>query len=250
MLLYFARQDLAQRFHGNALGLAWAVVAPLLQLALFALVFAQVFKARLSGLDEIDYVTYLALGMWPWIAFSEAVTRGGTALTDQSSLLSKVAVAPWQLVAARVLSAFAVHVAGFLVVLIVLRIRSEGVHLSWFLATLPAWAGLLLLSFGAALLYALVFPFFRDLQQVVQYLITASMFVSPILFTTATAPGPLGRWIDWNPLSGLIDGIRNPLLTQSPESLLPLYSFGVGIGLLLIAAWVYRRVRPHLVEFL
>jgi lipopolysaccharide transport system permease protein len=250
MLLYFARQDLAQRFHGNALGLAWAVLAPLLQLSLFALVFAQVFKARLGGVDDVHYVSFLALGMWPWIAFSEGVTRGGTALTDHSALLSKVAIAPWQLVGARVASAFVVHGAGFIVVMLVLWLYGTGVHPSWFPLTLVAWAGLVGLAFGCALLFAVVFPFFRDVQQIVQYLISASMFVSPILYTHSTAPGPIGAWIAWNPLSGLVDGVRNPLLTQQAQGVLPWYSLGAMLVVLALAVWMYRRTRPQIVEFL
>ena len=53
-----------------------------------------------------------------------------------------------------------------------------------------------------------------------------------------------------NPLSGLIDGIRNPLLQQQLDPILPVYSLAVATGVLLVALWAYRRVRPQLVEFL
>ncbi len=102
MISLLVRQDLRQRFTGNILGAAWAVLAPLLQLLVFAVVFVQIFKARVPGLDERGYVAFLALGMWPWFAFSEAVARGVSALTDSAGLLAKVAVPTWDVVTARV----------------------------------------------------------------------------------------------------------------------------------------------------
>jgi ABC-type polysaccharide/polyol phosphate export permease len=62
LLRLFVRQDLRQRFSGNVLGIAWAGLSPLLQLALFALVFVHIFKARVPGLTGSGYVAFLALG--------------------------------------------------------------------------------------------------------------------------------------------------------------------------------------------
>jgi lipopolysaccharide transport system permease protein len=73
----FTRQDLSTRFQGNVGGLAWAFAAPVLQLGIFYFVFTQIFKARVPGLEGVGYLAFLALGFWPWFAFSEAV-GGGT----------------------------------------------------------------------------------------------------------------------------------------------------------------------------
>lgn len=250
MLWYFARQDLAQRFTGNALGFAWALLVPLAQLALFALVFVHIFKSRLPGEVGYSYVAFLCLGMWPWFAFAEAVGRGSSTFTEHANLLSKVAVAPWVLVAARVANAFVLHGIGFLLIAVILKLTDQPLSLQWLPIGLPSWVGLLACAYACALLLALANVFVRDLQQIVQYVLSAAMFLSPILYSRAMAPDEFARWMEFNPLTGYIEGIRTPLLESSAATSFPLLSIGISLLLLALAGFVYRRVRPHLVEFL
>jgi lipopolysaccharide transport system permease protein len=250
MLVYFARQDLAQRFTGNALGIAWAVLAPLLQLALFAFIFIFIFKARVPGLDGLGYVAFLSLGMWPWFAFSEAVTRSTTALTEQASLLGKVAVPPATLVGARVLTAFGLHGFGFLLIVALLALLPVDTR-PWLLPlTLLAWAGMAVLSVGVGLLLAVGNVFIRDLQQIVAYVLPALMFLSPILYTVEMAPEPMRPWMALNPIAGFVDAVRGPLLFGDLAPVLPWSALLVSGALLLLALAFYRRLRGHVVDFL
>src|SRR5690606_25453159 len=86
LTLRFLRLDLAARFQGNVAGAAWTVLAPLLQLAVFFLVFVHIFGQRVPGLSGTGVVAFLALGFWPWFAFSEAIARATTALPDHAGL--------------------------------------------------------------------------------------------------------------------------------------------------------------------
>jgi len=250
MIVYLARQDLAQRFTGNTLGLAWALVAPVLQLALFAAVFVLIFKARVPGLDSMGYVVYLSMGMWPWFAFSDAVGRGALACTDQAGLLTKVAIAPWKLVAARVLTAFGLHGAGFLLVLLLLWLSTPHLLPHYLPLTLLAWTGLAALAFGAAIVLSILNVFFRDLQQILQYALTALMFLTPILYSAEMGPAGLREAQRYNPFADLIGGIRGPLMSGDLSHALPWVGLLAAAVMLLLAAWVYRRFRPHLVDFL
>ena len=250
MLVYFARQDLVQRFTGNALGFAWALLGPLAQLALFALVFVHIFKSRLPGDVGYSYVAFLSLGMWPWFAFSEAVSRGTTTFTEHAGLLTKVAVPPWVLVAARVANAFLLHGLGFLLIAAVLRLTGQPLALQWLAAGLPSWAGLLVCAYACALGLAVLNVFARDLQQIVQYVLSASMFLSPILYSREMAPAAFANWLELNPLTGYVEAIRTPLLDAAPTMSFPFLALAISLALLALAAYAYRRVRPHLVEFL
>ncbi|MFA5683147.1 MAG: ABC transporter permease [Lysobacteraceae bacterium] len=248
MIAYLVRQDLAQRFAGNTLGLAWAVLAPLLQLAVFATVFQLIFKARVPGLDGAGYVVYLSLGMWPWFALSDAIGRGATTYTDQAALLSKVAIAPWKLVAARVITAFLLHGLGFLVVTILLWLFTPHVTPAWLPLTLPAWIALAGIAFAGAMWVAVLNVFFRDVQQIAQYLLTAFMFMTPILYAASTGPEALARAQQWNPFASAIGGIRDPLMGQGWQS--PWLAWLFAVLALAVALWSYRRFRSSLVDFL
>ena len=250
MLAFLIRQDLRQRFSGNVLGTAWAVLAPLLQLAVFALVFAQIFKARVPGLDERGYVTFLALGMWPWLAFSEGVARGMTALTDHAGLLGKVAVSGWDVVAARVFAAFIVHGVGFLVVVPVLWLWQGSLTLVYWPLTLPCWLGMLALALALAQILATCHVFARDTQPIVTYLLTAWMFLTPILYDASLLPEWLRTVMAFNPMAGLIAGIRDPLLWKNAAAAWPWPSLLAALLALGLAALMVRRFRGHVREFL
>ncbi len=250
MLGFLIRQDLRQRFSGNVLGTAWAVLAPLLQLAVFAFVFAQIFKARVPGLDERGFVMFLALGMWPWAAFSEGVARGMTALTDHAGLLNKVAVSAWDVVAARVFAAFIVQGVGFLVVVPVLWLWQGTLSLAYWPLTLLSWAGLLVFSLALAQIVAICQVFARDTQQIVTYLLTAWMFLTPILYDPRILPEKISQMMVFNPMAGLISGIRDPLLWKNAAAALPWPSLLAALAMLGIAALMARRFRSHVREFL
>jgi ABC-type polysaccharide/polyol phosphate export permease len=243
------RQDLNQRFAGNAVGVAWALILPLLQLALFGLLFVQIFKARAPGFEGVGYLAFLALGMWPWFAFSEAVARGAGALVDNAGLLAKVAISHWQLIAARVVVAFVLHGLGLVLVLVVLAL--VGAPLQWWRlpVALAAWVLLLPLALATACVFAQLQAFVRDLVQILPYLLSTVMFASPILYHGSLMPEWLRAAQRFNPIGTAIASVRDPLLTGVwPEDLwLTAGLIAVIVG---VSVWVYRRLRPYVEDFL
>jgi lipopolysaccharide transport system permease protein len=250
LLRHFVRQDLAQRYAGQLTGLAWIALAPLLQLALFALVFGHIFKARVPGLEGGGYVAFLALGMWPWFAFAEAVTRAASAVTDHVGLLNKVAVPPEVLIAARVATPFLLHAIGFVLVLGAIVIFGIPLHAAAVPAVLAAWAVLLLLALGVGTLAAVVQVFVRDLAQLVAYVLTAWMFLSPVLYTRAMTPAGMQGWMQVNPIAGIVESVRDPLLFGQGHAPGLLLAAVTAAAVLALAALLFRRIRPHLHDFL
>lgn len=250
MLRLLITQDLRQRFTGNVLGMAWAVLAPLLQLVVFAVVFVHIFKARVPGLDEQGYVAFLALGMWPWFAFAEAVARGNTALTDATGLLGKVAVSTWQVVTARVIGAFIIHGVGFIAIVLLLALWWQQITLAWAWAALPGWLGMFVLGLALAQITAICNVFARDTQQILTYLLTAWMFLSPILYDQSLLPASFKAWLWINPISDLVASIRDPLLWAGEGVRLPWISLLAALAALGLAGLMHRRFRPFVREFL
>lgn len=248
-LRFFVGQDLAQRFKGNTLGVLWAALLPLLQFALFALLFVAIFRARVPGLDEQGYLAFLSLGMWPWFAFAEATTRSIGALSESAGLLRKVAVEPWLLVAARVVSAFVLQGAGLVLVIVALTLLGVDLHWGRLPIVVLAWLALLPLAFAIGLLLGLLQVFVRDLQQVAPYLINALMFLSPILYAASMLPAWAQDWMHWNPVALSVSGVRDSLMFGSA----PVMAWPALVSVLaslLLAAWVYRRLRPQVIDFL
>lgn len=249
LLRLLIRQDLRQRFSGNLLGIAWALLAPLLQLAVFNLVFVHILKARVPGLEGTAYLVFLALGFWPWFAFSEALTRGCTAITEHAALADKVALPRSLPVLSAVATAFLLHAAGY--VLVLLALAGFGVPLDWWRLPLAIlhWLPLLALAVGVALALAAVQVFIRDLAQSIGLLVTLWFFLTPIIYAPETVPARFAEWLVLNPVTGVVDAQRAllPGLSGLPNS--GLVTWIAAPLMLALGYGVFRRLRPHLEEF-
>lgn len=246
----FVRQDLTQRYAGNVIGLAWVALGPLLQLALFALVYVHIFKARVPGLQGNGYVAFLALGMWPWIAFAEGVSRAASSLVEQSGLLGKVAVPPVVLIAARASTPFVLHFGGFLLVLGVMPLMGVALYWQWLPVALLAWLPMYALALTVGTVAAMTQVFVRDLGQLIAYLLPAWMFLSPVLYSREMAPPGMAGWLSINPVAGWVENIRDPLLFDRGGPWPALAALAGTLVLGALAALLYRRLRPHVEDFL
>src|SRR3546814_12265629 len=87
VFLALLRRDLSERHQGSLLGIGWNLLQPLLQLAVLSLVFTHLLPAR-RATGHVPYAAFLALGLWPWQLFANALTRGTSALTDNAALIA------------------------------------------------------------------------------------------------------------------------------------------------------------------
>lgn len=245
----FVSQDLRSRFDGSLLGIAWTVISPLLQLAVFYVVFLHIFKARVPGLAPDAYLVFLALGFWPWFAFSEAVTRATTAIQDQAALAGKVALPRVLLVISRVLASFVLHGLGFIVVLLIVAAIGPALHWSLLPWVLFLWLPLLAMAIGAGMLVAAVQVFVRDLSQSIGPVMSFWFFLTPIIYALQMTPEALRNALLWNPLTAVVQGQRGLLFGEIDLTGWP--SLLVGSMLLpLLGLWVFRRTEPWFEDYL
>src|SRR5687768_3371525 len=87
-----AWNDLRYRYAGAALGVFWNFIHPLLELAIYAVVFTQLMAVRSTELQPQLFVLYLFLGLFPWISFAEAVVSGSNVLLENALYLRRLAI--------------------------------------------------------------------------------------------------------------------------------------------------------------
>jgi lipopolysaccharide transport system permease protein len=244
-------QDLSLRFTGSLAGLAWTLIAPLAQLAVFWFVFLHILGARVPGLSPAAYLAFLALGFWPWFAFSEAVTRATTAVHDHAGLAAKVALPRAVPVIARVLTAFLVHAVGFLAVLgVILVVGVPELHWRLLPATLLLWLPMLAMALGAGLLTAALQVFIRDLGQTIGLLMSLWFFLTPIVYVLEMAPDGVAGVLAWNPLTAVVEGHRAMLMDGSTVFRGLGTLLGAAVFLPLLGGWLFRRTAAHFEDFL
>jgi lipopolysaccharide transport system permease protein len=251
LTLRFFRRELRNRFAGSFTGGLWALLQPLIQLAVYAFVFVQVLKARIPGADAPGYVPFLVTAMWPWIAFSEAILRSTTAVQDNAALIGKVALPREVLVVATVASSFAVHLCGFVAILIVLAFAGKGIDIAGLLPAVLLYVPLFALALGIALICASVQVFVRDLVQALGQLMNVLMFVAPIFYDREQMPERVRGWLDLNPFTFYADAFRAVLLHHGEVSLTRIVLALATAAIVLLAGhYLFRRLDPHFEDFL
>jgi len=89
----FARMFVRDRFLGSRLGSIWAVINPLLLMALYTFVFGFVFKARLPGSETtLAYTAWLIAGFGPWLAISEGISSAAASIHGNSGIIKNLAI--------------------------------------------------------------------------------------------------------------------------------------------------------------
>jgi len=215
LLWALTRRDIQNRYAGSVAGALWAFMHPLALLALYAVVFETVFKVKVPNLSlGQPYVLFIALALWPWMAFQESVIRGTTAVQQNGALVKKVAFDHELLIYSAVLSCFAIHGVGFAVVLMVLGASGFNIHWLGLFSLLAFVPVLLLMALALALLLGALQVFVRDVEQLLSQVMSVLFYATPILFPMAIVPSWLAEAMHYNPLVHVIDPLRNGLLGQ------------------------------------
>jgi ABC-type polysaccharide/polyol phosphate export permease len=251
LLLNFARREIASRYAGSATGLAWSLLHPLAQLAIFAVVFTHVFRIGVpSEFPQVSYTAFVAVALWPWIMFSEGLHRAMTSIAANAGLIRKVAFPHRLLVFSAVLACCAIHLAGYLAVLLVLRAIGEPIRLSAIPVALVLLVPYMLLAAGVGALLAALQTLLRDVEHFVQVVLQILFYASPILYPAALAPAVMKAWMAANPLAWFSERLREVLFAggglvagDAVAAVACLAVFAAGL-------WVFERLSPHFEDFL
>lgn len=206
-------RDVQNRYAGSVAGMFWALVHPLVLLTIYAVVFAYVFRVQVPQASaQQPYVLFVATGLWPWLAFQEALVRGTTAVQAHAALVKKVAFPHELLVYSCVIASFVVHTLGFVVVLVTLWLMGFGVNL-WSLPVLILGLVLLLiLAMAFGLLLGALQVFVKDVEQLLSQFMSVLFYATPILFSMSQVPHWLANVMQFSPLVHIIEMMRGAVL--------------------------------------
>jgi lipopolysaccharide transport system permease protein len=251
-LLYsFTRREILVRYAGSVSGLAWTLLHPLAQLAVFAFVFTQVFRVGVPAeYPGVSYVTFVAVALWPWIMFSEGLQRAMGCVGANAGLIRKVAFPHGLLVYAAVLACSAVHLVGFLVVLAALRVMGEPVSFYGLPTALLLMIPYMFLAIGLGALLAALQTLLRDVEHVFQVLLQVLFYASPILYSASLIPEPFRQWMQGNPVAWFSERLREALLHGSGLVAGDFVMAGVCFAGFLGGLWVFNRLSPSFEDFL
>jgi len=207
-LLYFLSQrDILIRYKQTVIGIAWALLRPVLTTAVFV-----AFRLMTKKADHaIPDVLIVFAALIPWQFFSNSLTEASNSLILNANLITKIYF-PRVLVPASSVTTGLIDLVIMLVLMAAL--------LGWY-HLVPGWQILFLpvltlqtfcLAIGLGLLLAALNVQYRDFRYIVPFIVQLGLFVSPIAFETHAVPSRWRLIYSMNPLAGIIDGYRWAIL--------------------------------------
>ena len=218
LIWQIARREIAGRYRGSMVGLAWSFFNPLLLLGVYTFVFAVVFKSRWGvGAEETraDFAIILFVGLIVHGMFAECINRAPSLVLSNANYVKRVVfpleVLPWVAMASTLFHT-AISVLVLLLVQLVLRHS-----LPWTAALFPfVLLPLVLTTVGLAYLLSAVGVYLRDIGQMTVMFTTVLFFISPVVYPMAGVPPEFQFWMRLSPLTMVIEQGRNCLIYGIP----------------------------------
>lgn len=235
-----AWRDIAVRYKQTAIGIAWAIIRPLLTMIVFTVVFGKL--ARLPSAQGVPYPVLVFAGMLPWFLFSSVLSEASNSLITSAHVISKVYF-PRMIVPA---SAGVVALVDFLANLTILFVLMTYYRYfpDWHIIFLPFFILFAVAaSIGPALLITALNVKYRDMRYIIPFVIQFGLYVSPVGFASDVVPENIRIWYSLNPVVGVIDGFRWCLLGGACRLYLP--GMFVSLGITALMLWVGVRYFRH-----
>jgi len=239
-LLYFLTwRDVKVRYKQTLLGVAWAILQPLLTMLIFTLLFG-----RLAGIksDGIPYPIFAYAGLLIWTFFANAVTNSGNSLVGSANLITKIyfprIIIPGAAVGAGLVDlgiAFLIQIGLMLYYHVTITRAIVMVPLLVLLATL--------LALGVGMWLSALNVKYRDIRYAIPFLIQLWMFASPIIYPESMLQGKMRYILRVNPLTGIVENFRVALFGHSNFHWQSLgISAAITLFILIYSAYSFRRM--------
>jgi lipopolysaccharide transport system permease protein len=239
-LLYFLTwRDIKVRYQQTALGIAWAVIQPVMTMVVFSIFFGKLGKMSSDGLP---YPIFSFAALVPWTLFATGLTQGTNSLIGSSNLIKKVYFPRLIIPTATVLAGVVDFLVAFGVLLLLMV--GYGIVPTANIIWLPVFLLLTLItSLGVSLWLSAINVEYRDVKYVVPFLAQIWLFATPIAYSSTLLSEPWRTLYGLNPMVGVVEGFRWALLgTDTKPGSMALVSAAAAIVLLITGAFHFRRM--------
>lgn len=244
-----AWRDLAVRYKQTLIGVAWAVIRPVLTMLIFTVLFSRLAKLPSDG--HAPYPVMVFAGMLPWFLFSTILSEASNSLVANSNLIGKVYFPRLIVPSATIVVSLVEFAITF--VLLLAMMTWFGFLPDWRIAFLPCFVLLAILaSLGPALSITALNVKYRDFRHIIPFIVQFGLYASPVGFSSAAVPVKWRLLYSLNPAVGVIDGFRWCLLRGESKFYLPGFflSVVVVVVFLVLGIWYFRKTERTFADLL
>jgi lipopolysaccharide transport system permease protein len=222
-----AWRDVSVRYKQTSIGIAWAILRPLLTVLVFTVIFGKLAKLPSDG--RVPYALMVAAGMLPWYLFATSLAETAESLVSNAALIGKVYFPRMIIPAATILAALVDFACSFVILLgVMVWYRFAP---GWQILMLPLFVVLAILTaLGPGLWMSALNVKYRDFRYIIPFVLQFGIYVSPVAFSSTLVPHRWRVFYNLNPMVGVIDGFRWCILGgRSP-------AFGAGFAVSIVVA--------------
>jgi ABC-type polysaccharide/polyol phosphate export permease len=239
-----ALKELRVRYKRSALGFLWALLNPLLMMIILAIVFSTVMQIAVK-----QYAVFLLSALLPWTFFAQGLSYSVESIVGNGDLLKKIYIGKSVFPVAAVLSNvinFLLSMIPLVLVLLVLRFPFH-----WTLVYLPVpFLALVMFTLGCGFFCAAAHVFFRDVTHIVQNVLNAWFYVSPVIYSLDFVPPRFHFIFRLNPMLYILNGFRLAIYYgQLPQLGSVVMSLACGFGALAVGYLLFRRHQDSFVFY-
>jgi lipopolysaccharide transport system permease protein len=231
-----AWRDFAVRYRQTVVGVAWAVLRPVLTMIILTVIFNRV--AGLSSEGAAPYALMVMAGMLPWMFFSTALSDAANSLVANTGLISKIYFPRLIVPTATIIVSIVDFVIGLLIMAGMMVWYGYAPH--WQILFLPLFMLMAFLAaLGPGLWVTAINVRYRDFRYVIPFIVQFGLYVSPVGFAFSKVPEQWRLLYSLNPMVGVINGFRWAILGDDA----PLDVRSVAISAAMIAFLLWLGIR-------
>lgn len=239
LFYFFTLRDIKVKYKQTFLGVAWAVLQPLL----LALLFTYFLGKPVAGYTALDmpYGLFSFSGLVLWAVFSTGLNNAGNSMVTHANIIRKIYFPRLIIPISAILVSVFDFIMAFIVFLVVCLVKDYTLHWSAFFYFPLALVFTCFTTFGAGALLAALNVKYRDFRYIIPFMIQFLLFVSPVIYPVSITNNPLLRFVlQLNPMTAALELFRAPLR----HGLVDWNTVGIGFCsalLLLVCGFYYFR---------
>lgn len=245
LLYFFTWRDIKVKYKQTVLGIAWAVLQPLLLMLLFTLVFGRMLQVT----TNIPYPVFAYSGLILWNIFSTGITSSGNSMVSNAGIIKKIYFPRLIIPVSGVIVSlfdFLMTLPFFLAVLVWQKcLPGAQAWLSFPLGVLM----ITIATIGPGCLLAALNVKYRDFRYIIPFLIQVLMFAAPVIYPVTYASSPVVRWLSaLNPVSGALNVFRSGFTGCAVDYPAVLISLSSSLVLLAGGVYYFRKTESYFAD--
>ena len=237
------KKEIRGKYKQSVLGVIWSFLNPLLQLAVYAIIFPIILKVQ-----QENYVIFVCSALIPWTFFTTIVTQSTGVIIANGNILKKVYF-PREILPISVVTSAAVN---FLIstIIILIFVLCYGMGITWHIVFYPLILIVqYLLSLGISFILSSTTVYFRDLEHFVGVAMMLLFYATPIVYSINTVDASYAKLLKLNPMCHIVEAYRSIFYHQAVPNLRNLaILFILSIILCVIGYKIFKKLEKRFAE--